>query len=196
MVQNSKKTAKPKKKKGNTANKTKATYKPRKPGRPSKLSEETIKNFSDAIAIGSSYELACRHAQISEPVVYHWLRLGRAEALHIDEGGKKRTGNALYLEFLKAVEDAEAEAGIKYQKVVNNAAAIDPNWAWKMLKARFGSGYADTANITNTNITIPENMPTEYLDRIIAGENPINVLAEYHSQLEGAGDKAKTDKAK
>ncbi len=149
-------------------------------GRPSKLTPEVQEAFTTAISIGTPYALAARYAKISEEVVYHWMRLGRQEALRRDQDIDPDPTQEMFLTFLRAVEEAEADAGIAYQTVVNAAARIDPAWSWKMLRVRFPGGYMETD--LNANVEIPRDLPNEYLDRIIAGENPLHVLSEYNAK--------------
>lgn len=146
-------------------------------GRPTKLTDQVIEDFTTAISIGSTYKLSAGYARISEESAALWLRLGRAEYAHRENGGTPNKKNEPYLRFLMATLEAETEAGIAWQKVLNTAAKADPNWALKMLRLRLGQGYIEYDS--TTNIQIPNDMTPEFLDRIIAGENPVVVIKEF-----------------
>lgn len=150
--------------------------------------------FTDAISIGATYTLAARYAKVSPEAVEKWLREGRREVERRENGEGEIKANEVYVGFLRAVQEAEADAGITWQTTVNNAAKVDPAWAYKMLRLRFGKGYME--NDVTTNIQVPADMPTEFLDRIIAGEDPLNVISEYNAYQSLAASSASLEAKK
>jgi len=166
-------------------------------GRPSKLTDQVIKDFTDAIAEGAGYALAADWAKISEQVALHWMREGRKEQERRDAGDKPDKTKDRYLKFLMAVKEAKAEAGLTWQQVVNRAAKTDPQWADRMLKYRYVTDYATIKE--SEEVEIPKEMSIEYLQRIIAGESPVTVIEEWKrhrlllSELNSDASKSNTE---
>jgi hypothetical protein len=161
-------------------------------GRPSLLTKDRVKKITDAIAIGSSYDLAAKYAGISTPTIQNWLAQGRRLQAMIEAGKQMKDFSSQekkLLSFLKDVEEASAEAGIKWQQVVEKAAKIDPAMALHMLNLRFG-GYSRnqvqfTANIDLARLNLTEGQLTyiaingltdEQILRLNSGENPANII--------------------
>ena len=70
-------------------------------GRPTKFTPETKKKLLDAIIMGNYREPSCAFAGISVSTFYAWL----------DKGKQQKKGQ--FVEFLEAVEHAEAEAEVR-----------------------------------------------------------------------------------
>ncbi|MDI9414381.1 MAG: hypothetical protein QM401_12555 [Bacillota bacterium] len=70
-------------------------------GRPTKFTPETKKKLLDAIRMGNYREPSCAFAGISVSTFYAWL----------DKGKQQKKGQ--FVEFLEAVEHAEAEAEVR-----------------------------------------------------------------------------------
>lgn len=109
--------------------------------RRTKLTKDVISRVSDAIAIGATRELAAKYARVSVSSLLGWLAKAREMKAKIENGEKIRKN--IFLELLDAVEDAEAEAGITWQQVLDKASKTDPAWAYKMLRLRYPDGYID-----------------------------------------------------
>ena len=95
--------------------------------RPSKMNKNTIHLLCEAIRMGSTYELACQYAGISEASFYAWRAKGR----------KAKTGQ--YLEFLESIKRAEAKGALANLAVIQKSAK-DGDWkasAW-ILERRHG----------------------------------------------------------
>lgn len=95
-------------------------------GRKSKYTEETIKAVTDAIRLGSTYELAAHYAGIAPSTLYDWL-------------DKKP-------EFLELIKRAEGKAATTWLARIEEAAKSQ--WqaaAWK-LERRYPQDYGRTVH--------------------------------------------------
>ena len=134
-------------------------------GRKGKLTYKVRDDFCAAIEIGAIYEVAAAYARISERTVYGWLKRGEdeRERLEDDPEASPDENEARYLRFLHAVEEAKAVAAISWQQVIDNAAKRDPEWAWRMLQARYPEAYGKGGR--SVNITSPDDGPQEIVLR-------------------------------
>lgn len=90
-------------------------------GRPSKISQEIIKNITDALKTGAYIETAAVYAGIDKKTLYTWLKKGN------------RKEGAIYVQFLHAVDNAMAEAELIDIQNLQKAAQRD--WrasAWRL----------------------------------------------------------------
>ena len=104
--------------------------------RPTKFTPETIKRLTNAISVGSTYVLACKHAGISYEIFNQW-RQGR--------GFPQGTTAEQKMQFVDAIEKAEGDAAVGWLAKIEKAAS-DGNWqaaAWK-LERRYPSDYGRT----------------------------------------------------
>ncbi|MGI8923087.1 MAG: hypothetical protein ACR2HJ_03445 [Fimbriimonadales bacterium] len=106
---------------------------PGKLGRPSKLTAAVTKDISQAIMVGASRDLAAQYGGINRATFYEWLRLGR-EAEERDEEN-------LYLDFLLAVEFAEAAQVVNDLTLISLASETDWRAAAWRLERRFPNEY-------------------------------------------------------
>lgn len=117
-----------------------------KVGRPLDIRPELIESIALALSNGLSRFTTCKYARISYQSFYNWYQRGKREAERIERGEpatkKQVEAESLYLKFFNEVEAAEIEAITGWQKTVNEAAKIDPNWAMRMLQLRDPDGYA------------------------------------------------------
>lgn len=144
--------------------------------RPTKLTKEVIQSITDALAIGSSYELAAVYAKISYSCLQGWMKSARDARLKRERGERLNSKEKEFLSFLGLVEDASGEAGIRWQTVVDKAAKTDPQMALQMLRIRF-SGYSDNPQVQYTAPVDLNSLTNDQLQRIAAGENPADVIA-------------------
>lgn len=81
------------------------------PGRPTKFTPETIKKLLTALSQGNYRETACRYAGISHQTLRNWI-------------AKAETPDAPpeYVEFLEALEKAEADAEVLDIAIIRQAA--------------------------------------------------------------------------
>jgi len=87
-----------------------------------KYTPDRVKRFTDAVAIGATYQLACKYAGISDETFAIWRKK--------------------YPEFAQAVNDAEGRAAIGWLAKIE-AEANNGNWtaaAWK-LERRYPRDY-------------------------------------------------------
>lgn len=161
-----------------------------KVGRPSLLTDKVIDDFTSAVSIGSSYELSALYAGVSHPTVQNWMKLGRDARATEEEGGKLAPLEKMYLKFLRAVEEANGEAGIGWQETVSKAAKVDPAYALQMLRLRFPSGYGGQQPIHYTAEIDLSKLTDDQLERIAKGENPADVIANPSGSASGAAPTA------
>ena len=107
--------------------------------RPTKLTKDIQKQICDTLKNGATR----RDAVLTSGIVYQtfltWLEKGR----------KQKYG--IYVEFLESVEQAEAEARLKFTKVIMDAAE-DGNWKAAMgyLRVRDPDNWGENPNQGNT----------------------------------------------
>lgn len=90
--------------------------------RPTKYTPEVVKRFCDAVRIGATYELACKHAGISHETLSTWREK--------------------YPEFVESINSAEGAAAVGWLAKIEKA-ANEGTWqaaAWK-LERRYPESY-------------------------------------------------------
>lgn len=93
--------------------------------RRTKYSSEVVKRITDAVAIGATYELACKYAGVSYELFRQWRERNLA--------------------FLEAVQEAEGRAAVGWLAKIEKA-ANEGTWqaaAWK-LERRYPQEYGRT----------------------------------------------------
>jgi hypothetical protein len=75
-----------------------------------KLTDETRDRICQLIAAGNPYSVAYGQAGVAKRTFMDWMAKGRAERTRQEAGERARRGEAIYLEFLLAVEQAEHTA--------------------------------------------------------------------------------------
>ncbi|MCA1806636.1 MAG: hypothetical protein LC687_02055 [Actinobacteria bacterium] len=110
----------------------------------------------DAVAMGSTYHLACAYAGISLPTFYNWLN--RAEVILQRLEAEMSMGEAvdpvisqaeiIYIDFYMRLKQAEGEAVIGWLKVINEAAQ-EGKWqaATWMLERRHPGDYGKQTQV-------------------------------------------------
>src|SRR4051794_29882415 len=98
-------------------------------GRPTKLTPKTQQAIVDAIAAGNYQEIAARAAGVAPSTFYEWKSRG-------EEGGP---GNERFVEFLEAVEGAEAQAELAAVSAMRSAW----NKEWRSAIEYLGRRYPD-----------------------------------------------------
>lgn len=133
-------------------------------GRKEKLNKKTIEAIAAAISIGATQEIAARYADIGESTYYAWLVDAEAERSRLQLGGEPSTEPRprLLLELVEAIEAAKGERAIRWLGVVNEAANVDPSWAFRMLE-RLHEGYAPPTQ--RTELTGKDGGPVEHEHR-------------------------------
>lgn len=74
--------------------------------RPTNLTPEVQKRIVDAIRAGNYAATAAKSAGVAEPTYYQWLERGEGRS-------KNRPANQVYVDFVEAIRQAEADAEIE-----------------------------------------------------------------------------------
>lgn len=108
-------------------------------GRRRKLTRKVIDDVAAALSIGATQKIAAGYAGIAERTLYDWRTTGEAEVARMDAdpGARPDPDKALYVQFVQSMTEALASAAIKWLQVVDNSARSDPEWAWRMLQAKY-----------------------------------------------------------
>jgi len=142
---------------------------------PYRLNRRVISAIKAAISIGAHRPLAAAYASVSEASVRNWLKEGQQERESRKAGNPPEEAMSLQLSLLRAVEKAEAQAGIGWLVVVDKAAQTDPNWAWRLLKQRFPEGFSDVQQFEHSG---PQGRPIEVTEIRDKLESKLNRFAE------------------
>ena len=111
--------------------------------RPSKLTPALQTRIVELIRGGSFSAQAAAACGISESTYYSWTKSGRAAEAKQQEGLKLSQADKRYLEFLKAIKEAEAQSEARNVMLIQKA-ANNGTWqaaAW-YLERKFGSRWA------------------------------------------------------
>lgn len=133
-------------------------------GRPIELTPELQKLLCDALKAGNTRKDAAHHAGISVSTLYSWMKRGRQ-------------GEVEFLEFLSAVEGAEAECAYRNVAFIQKAAAKD--WraaAWWLERRREDFSTKEKhehEHVHTGGLTIIEEVVTSGT----ASDNPANPAA-------------------
>ena len=98
-----------------------------------------------ALALMHTYESAAGYANIALSTLSYWRNQGRAAREKQERGEPLDKKEARHLQFLEAVEQAEAEAVFSLHQVVIEGAKHDPRLALQMLQIRRPNDYAPPA---------------------------------------------------
>jgi hypothetical protein len=105
-------------------------------GRPTKLTKQLQEQIVMTLRMGNYIETAAAFAGLNKVTLYEWLKRGRAEINRVGEGdhGKKVAKHEeIYVDFTNAVGVAMAEAELRDNQIIYNAAKND--WkasAWRL----------------------------------------------------------------
>ena len=97
-----------------------------------KLNPDRQARITEALAQGNYIETAARYAGVTPQVFYKWMNRGNAERQAIAEGEEAREGEAIYVDFVEAVEKARSQAEMRNVGLIQKA-AVDGTWqaaAW------------------------------------------------------------------
>lgn len=100
-------------------------------GRPTSLTPEVRDAIVQAIRAGNYLDDSAAYAGVSIATVYNWLERGRQARLILDDVGDIAPSEAIFLEFLDAVESARSQAVVRNVALIQRAA--ETNWqaaAW------------------------------------------------------------------
>ncbi len=129
-------------------------------GRSTKCTPDVITNIVAAINLDISRRSAAHIAGISESTMYLWLSLGRKYEKADDEDRKE--AHAVYLEFMEAVQVAEAELEKRLVADVQK----EPGGAKFLLRTRFRDTYGNHFEIVNREGKADERQKVLWPDQI------------------------------
>jgi transposase len=104
-------------------------------GRPTKLNDELREVIAGQLRAGNYIETAAAFAGVSKVTLYDWIRRGKRELQRVEANprAKVRKEEAPFVDFLNAVERAQAEAEAEDVDILRRAARDD--WkaaAWRL----------------------------------------------------------------
>lgn len=95
--------------------------------------------------------MAAKYARVSYQSFYAWFQRGKREFERIEAGEPAQKSEAIYLYFFNQIEQAEVDAIVGWQQIVNAAAKQDPGYAMRMLRLRDAKGYNESAQAEEEN---------------------------------------------
>ena len=117
-------------------------------GAPHKITKQRTEAFCQARSIGMAYYACALYAGVSPETPKNWMAAGKRVLKEMGEAGESGEPMRELSDFEKAAVDfqlavweAEAAASATWQQTINNAAQIDPEWAWKMLERWYPDEY-------------------------------------------------------
>lgn len=111
----------------------------KKSGRPPKLTPELIAKVADVVASGAPMDTAARYCGVDRVSFHYWLKLA-----HAQRQAKKR---GRHLDFLNALEEAQARADTRDHAYITKASAKDWKAALNHLRIRNPGRYAQQVNV-------------------------------------------------
>ena len=117
-------------------------------GRNSKLTKTVQDDICTALSLMHTYESAAGYARVGISTLSLWRSQGRDAREKHGRGEELTPEETKKLNFLAAVEQAEAEAVFNLHQVVIEGAKVDPNLALRLLQIRRPQDYAPPAQRT------------------------------------------------
>lgn len=114
-------------------------------GRNSKLTKTVQDDICTALSLMHTYESAAGYARVGISTLSLWRSQGRDAREKHGRGEELTPEETKKLNFLAAVEQAEAEAVFNLHQVVIEGAKVDPNLALRLLQIRRPQDYAPPA---------------------------------------------------
>lgn len=119
-----------------------------KVGSPLKLTDEIVETVTLALSNGLSRFRAASYSRISYQTFYNWYERGKRESDRQERGEpatkQQEQAEAVYLNFFNKVTEAENEAIVGWQQVINKAINQgDVGSAFRMLQLRDPKGYKE-----------------------------------------------------
>ena len=128
-------------------------------GRPTKLTPEIQGKICDAIRVGATREIAARAAGISKSTLCDWIRRGRDARERLSKNGARgRKREKPFLDFLDALEQAEAEGEVEHLNKIASEGAPGSKW---ILSRRHAERWAQ---VSKSQISGPGEGPIETKD--------------------------------
>ena len=98
-------------------------------GRPIKLTSDVQEEICRATRIGAKREIAARAAGISESTFYGWVARGKAERERLQRPRTRpRKRETPFLEFLEALERAEAKGEVTHLETIADDGSSGSKW--------------------------------------------------------------------
>lgn len=104
-------------------------------GRPTKITPKIQETIVENLKAGNYIETAAAHAGIEKKTLYNWMKRAAREQQRVDDNprAKIRKEEAPFVEFLHAVEKAQAFAEVRDVRLI--AKAAEDHWqaaAWRL----------------------------------------------------------------
>jgi hypothetical protein len=117
----------------------------KKPGQPLKLNKQIIKKVSEAVSIGTPMTAAAIYGGIAYQSHLNYYGAGEAESARLadDPAATPDPTKRLFVEYFDAINQAKADAAVTWSSVLNNAANVDPRWAFEMLRKWYPETYGE-----------------------------------------------------
>lgn len=145
---------------------------PAKRGRKTLLTPERLEAIQTMLRAGAYVDDACRSVGISHTTFYNWLQRGNVQRERLNAGLEIEEDESKFLDFLEAVEEADAEGIIGHLMNIDHAAK-NGTWqasAWILERKQ----PRKWGRFERTEISGPEggpiqiNVSTEELERKVA----------------------------
>jgi hypothetical protein len=128
-------------------------------GRPTKLTPDIHRAIVTALEAGNYQDDSAAYAGVSTSALYNWMARGRAERERVEAGEKPRKAEAIFVEFVDAVESARAKAAVRH---VANIAKAANEGAWQASAWYLERSYPQKwGRLNRTEISGPDGGPIE-----------------------------------
>lgn len=145
---------------------------PTKRGRKTLLTEDRLKAITTMLRAGAYVDDACRSVGIHRSTFYNWIQRGNIQRERLNAGLEIETDEQTFLDFLDAVEEADAEGIIGHVMNIDNAAKNGTwqasAWILERKQPRKWGRYDRTEISGPEGGPIQINVSTEELERKVA----------------------------
>ncbi len=147
-------------------------------GRPTKLTPELKDKIVSYIRVGNYIETAVQACGIAKRTFYHWLDRANKEIQRLEDNPKARLRQSeeIYVDFLNAIEKAQAEAEAKDVMLLAQFAKTDSNVVrWRLERKhpqRWGNRQQFDARVEHSGevglpVGIDEKMAKEFAEFLL-----------------------------
>lgn len=143
--------------------------------RPTKLTPKVQQIICDHLAIGGTQAAACALARVSEVTVCEWKNRGKAALERQGKNEELIEEDRIYLNFLNAFNEAEAQAEQYFIGQIYAAVPTDPHHAWKWLERR----RKEFMPIQRAEVSGPGGGPVETKQETYATISPDSLAAVF-----------------
>lgn len=131
-------------------------------GRPSKLTKAVRETIVEGIELGMTHKHAAQRARVGYSTMRLWLTLGEAVRERIDNAGEEGVEITLadkrYLDFLAAVEEANAEAMAYHLINLEKHSTNDPKVSMWILERRFPETFGPPMQKHQSDVTMTQKV--------------------------------------